>query len=261
MRRLMLSTAALLAVLPAAGASAQTFSDEQLLQMFNAQRQVFRDASTGGGQTRGLSLITLDEAQVQAGTSVDALAPPPVAGAVAAAPGSGGNVSVLGSTTALAAPGQDALPSIGGSPRPLAPTGQSAEVVTAAAAPSQPSPQANVYGVLPQEMQVNLNIRFGFDSAAIAEDQVPVLTQICSVMKASDINLLRIVGHTDASGSDDYNEQLSALRAQEVARWLVNDCGLDASRIETLGLGERVLKDPSNPRADENRRVEFQALS
>jgi outer membrane protein OmpA-like peptidoglycan-associated protein len=256
MRRLMLSAAALLAVLPAVGVQAQTYSDEQLLQMFNAQRQVFRDASTGGGQTRGLSLITLDDAQVQAGTSVDALAPPPVAGSVAAAPATGGNVSVLGSTTALAAPGQDALPSIGGSPQPLAPAGQPAEVV-AAAAPAQPE----VYGVLPQDIQVNLNIRFGFDSAAIADDQLPVLTQMCTVMKASDINLFRIVGHTDASGSDDYNEQLSALRAQEVARWLVSDCGIDGSRIETLGLGERVLKNPSDPRAEENRRVEFQALS
>ncbi|MCU0906236.1 MAG: OmpA family protein [Rhodobacteraceae bacterium] len=253
MRRLMLSAAALLAVAPAELLQAQTFSDEQLLQMFNAQRQVFRDASTGGGQTRGLSLITLDDAQVQAGTSVDALAPPPTAGTVVAAPGTGGDVSVLGGTTALAAPGQDALPTIGGSPQPLAPD----PVVTAAAAPAQPE----VYGVLPQDMQVNLNIRFGFDSAAIADDQLPVLTQMCTVMKASDINLFRIVGHTDASGSDDYNEQLSGLRAQEVARWLVNDCGIAASRIETLGLGERVLKNPSNPRADENRRVEFQALS
>jgi len=257
MRRLVLSAAALLAVLPAAGVQAQTLSDEQLLEMFNAQRQVFREATAGGGQTRGLSLITLDDAQVQAGTSVDALAPPPTAGTLAAAPSAGGEVAVLGGTTALAVPGQDALPSIGGSPQPPASAGSPAEVVTAAAAPTQP----NVYVVLPQEMQVNLNIRFGFDSAAIADDQLPVLTQMCTVMKASDINLFRIVGHTDASGSDAYNEQLSALRAQEVARWLVNDCGIDGSRIETLGLGERVLKNPADPRAEENRRVEFQALS
>jgi outer membrane protein OmpA-like peptidoglycan-associated protein len=256
---MMLSAAMALAVLPAAAAQAQTYSDEQLLQMFNAQRQVFRDATTGGGQTRGLSLITLDDAQVQAGTSVDALAPPPAAGSLAAAPGSvgsGGTVSV-GSVATLAPPGADAAPSIGGAPQAPAPAGQGQNVVTAAAAPAPPT----VYGVLPETMQVNLNIRFGFDSAAIADDQVPVLTQICTVMKASDINLFRIVGHTDASGSDDYNEQLSALRAQEVARWLVNDCGIDGSRIETLGLGERVLKNPSDPRADENRRVEFQALS
>jgi len=258
MRRLVLSAAALLAVLPAVGVQSQTLSDEQLLEMFNAQRQVFREATSGGGQTRGLSLITLDDAQVQAGTSVDALAPPPAAGSLAAAPATGGEVSVVGGTTTLAAPRQDALPSVGGSPQPLAPSGTAAEVVAAAATPGQ---TANVYGVLPQELQVNLNIRFGFDSAAIAEDQLPVLTQMCTVMKASDINLFRIVGHTDASGSDAYNEQLSALRAQEVARWLVNDCGIDGSRIETLGLGERVLKNPSDPRAEENRRVEFQALS
>jgi outer membrane protein OmpA-like peptidoglycan-associated protein len=252
MRRTMLLAAGLMAVLPAAVAQAQTYSDEELLQMFNAQRQVLKDASGGGAQTRGLSLLTVEDVQVQAGTSVDALAPPPAAGGLAAVPDVSGGVTVDG-VTALAAPGADAVPAVDGAPQPPAP----AEQVVAATAPPEPT----VYAQLPETIQVNLNIRFGFDSAAIADDQLPVLTQMCTVMKASDINLFRIVGHTDASGSDDYNEQLSGLRAREVARWLVNDCGIAASRIETMGLGERVLKNPADPRAEENRRVEFQALS
>jgi outer membrane protein OmpA-like peptidoglycan-associated protein len=253
----MLLAAMALAVLPSAAVQAQTYSDEQLLQMFNAQRQVLKEATTGGAATRGLSLLTVEDVQVQAGTSVDALAPPPAAGGLAAAPGaaSGGSVTV-GGVTALAAPGADVAPAVGGAPQPLAPAAAQAPVV-AAAAPAAPT----VYAQLPETMQVNLNIRFGFDSAAIADDQLPVLTQMCTVMKASDINLFRIVGHTDASGSDAYNEQLSGMRAQEVARWLVNDCGIASDRIETMGLGERVLKNPADPRAEENRRVEFQALS
>jgi OOP family OmpA-OmpF porin len=80
-------------------------------------------------------------------------------------------------------------------------------------------------------------------------------------MKTADIQLFRIIGHTDASGSDDYNERLSRLRAEEVQRFFVNDCGIEASRLEAVGLGERFLLENVDPNSDQNRRVEFQALS
>src|SRR5690606_11663523 len=107
----------------------------------------------------------------------------------------------------------------------------------------------------------NVHISFAFDSAALADDQKPQLVQLCNVMKGSDIQLFRIVGHTDAAGSDAYNEKLSMLRAQEVQRYFVNDCGIDKARLEAIGLGERFLANEADPRSGENRRVEFQALS
>ncbi len=226
MRRTMLIAAALAVALPAVTAQAQTYSDEQLLQMFDAQRQAFRDAATSGtGQTRGLSLLTIEDVAVQAGSGVDDLAPAPATDT--------GSVTV-GSVTEQASP--------------------SAPAVNPPATPV-------TYARIDEPMQVNLNIQFGFDSAAIGDDQLPALRQMCTVMQRSDINLFRIVGHTDAAGSDAYNERLSALRAAEVARWLVSDCGIEAGRLETMGLGKRFLKNPENPRGDENRRVEFQALS
>jgi OOP family OmpA-OmpF porin len=108
---------------------------------------------------------------------------------------------------------------------------------------------------------VNVRIEFAFDSAALSDDQLPALTQLCNVMKGSDIKMFRIVGHTDASGSDSYNEKLSLLRAEEVQRHMTTSCGIKAPRMEAIGLGERFLFDPANPDADGNRRVEFQALS
>ena len=80
-------------------------------------------------------------------------------------------------------------------------------------------------------------------------------------MKAVDVPMFRILGHTDASGSKAYNQRLSKLRAEEVKHYLVNDCGMEADKLQAVGVGEDYLADPANPRADINRRVEFQALS
>lgn len=75
-----------------------------------------------------------------------------------------------------------------------------------------PSIDPNQVGVLPEELQVNVRIGFDYDFAVIKADQQPVLDQMCRVMQASDIKLFRIMGHTDAAGSDAYNERLSFMR-------------------------------------------------
>ncbi|MCV2890332.1 OmpA family protein [Ruegeria aquimaris] len=134
----------------------------------------------------------------------------------------------------------------------------SEEVTTTVAAdPNKPL----VFGQLDPELQVNLHIKFDFDSAALSASEKPKLDTLCTVLRTADINVVRIVGHTDSSGSDDYNERLSVLRAKEVARHLVQECGIASERLETVGMGERFPFNASDPKADENRRVEFQALS
>ena len=80
-------------------------------------------------------------------------------------------------------------------------------------------------------------------------------------MKAEDTGVFQVVGHTDSSGSASYNERLSQLRAEEVKRFLVNDCGIADTRLQAVGVGEEFPFNKDNTRADENRRVEFQALS
>jgi outer membrane protein OmpA-like peptidoglycan-associated protein len=117
------------------------------------------------------------------------------------------------------------------------------------------------YTQIEKEDQVNVRITFDFDSAVLRADEKPKLATLCQAMKTVDVQLFRIVGHTDGSGSDAYNEKLSLLRAEEVKRFLVNDCEIDAARLEAVGMGKRFLFNEEDPRADENRRVEFQALS
>lgn len=131
-----------------------------------------------------------------------------------------------------------------------------------AAAPATEAAATTVaYEEIPQDEQVNINISFDFDSSALREDQKPKLVALCNVMKDSDIPVFRIVGHTDSSGTDAYNQNLSLLRAEEVKRHLVSDCGLPEDRMQAVGVGSEFPFDKDDPRADVNRRVEFQALS
>ncbi|MGB8811565.1 MAG: OmpA family protein [Paracoccaceae bacterium] len=213
----------------AAPSLAQDLTDADLLLLFQNQRDAFRAAQDSGfGKTRGLTLLTVES--VQATTLAPELPAPVGDDEVAVVPGQDGQVTIA---TAPDAPTADQT--------------ISAEPV--------------VFGALAPELQINLNIKFPFDSATLTPDQKPVLTQMCNVMRASDIHLFRIVGHTDASGTAEYNQTLSQLRAEEVQRYLVTDCGIDPARLEALGLGEQFLSDSADPKAPVNRRVEFQALS
>ena len=116
------------------------------------------------------------------------------------------------------------------------------------------------YTAVDKADQINLKIGFDFDSASLREDEKPKLDAMCEAMKAVDVAVFQIIGHTDSSGSAAYNENLSLLRAKEVKRHLVSSCGIEENRLEAIGLGESAPFDPNDPRSDANRRVEFQAL-
>ena len=117
------------------------------------------------------------------------------------------------------------------------------------------------YVQLAADERVSIDISFDFDSSILRDDQKLRLGSLCKIMKTLENDLFRVVGHTDASGSTGYNERLSLLRAQEVKRFLVSDCGISESRLEAVGVGEGFLLDQEDPDSSVNRRVEFQALS
>jgi len=116
------------------------------------------------------------------------------------------------------------------------------------------------YFAVPEDIQINIRIAFDFDSADLRPDQRPKLLDMCQAMQTSAIEQFHIIGHTDAVGPDAYNMNLSLLRAEGVRQYLIGDCGIAPERLRSVGLGETVLLRPEDPRADANRRVEFQAL-
>lgn len=158
----------------------------------------------------------------------------------------------------------------------IVPAGQTAEQATAStqvqSASTDPEPESTAattqvvaapvetYQAVEKADQVNVKISFDFDSAALREDEKPKLAALCEAMKAVDVAVFQIIGHTDSSGSASYNENLSLLRAQEVKRHMISSCGIAENRLQAIGLGESALFDQADPRSDANRRVEFQAL-
>jgi len=110
------------------------------------------------------------------------------------------------------------------------------------------------------DSQVNIQIKFGFDSAALSDSEMPKLAALCEAIKESTIPQFKIIGHTDSKGSESYNQNLSKLRAEEVKRHLVDDCGIPDTKLIAVGVGEGFPLDKNDPQADVNRRVEFQVV-
>ena len=65
-----------------------------------------------------------------------------------------------------------------------------------------------------------------------------------------------VAGHTDAAGGESYNQDLSERRADAIKRYLMDKYGIASNDLVTVGYGKSKLKDPNQPLADVNRRVQ-----
>jgi outer membrane protein OmpA-like peptidoglycan-associated protein len=111
---------------------------------------------------------------------------------------------------------------------------------------------------LPAPDALALPVQFKFDSAEIlpsAREQLDALA--AGIRMLPPQRPVVIEGHTDAAGSDEYNEGLSARRANAVKRYLVAQHGIEADRLRAVGLGEYATLPGRDPHAAENRRVQF----
>lgn len=107
---------------------------------------------------------------------------------------------------------------------------------------------------------VGFRIQFAFDSAAIRPESRPFLDTLAQVLREVPEGKLLIEGHTDAIGSDAYNQRLSERRAASVRSYLVRRHGIAPARLVTRGLGERSPLPGVAPTAGVNRRVQFARL-
>lgn len=104
---------------------------------------------------------------------------------------------------------------------------------------------------------VSMQLRFAFNSAELTEESKGTLDNLSAALKSSDLQsfTFMIEGHTDATGSESYNLDLSTRRANSVMSYLVNKHGVDPSRLRSIGKGETALLDASRPASGDNRRV------
>jgi outer membrane protein OmpA-like peptidoglycan-associated protein len=65
-----------------------------------------------------------------------------------------------------------------------------------------------------------------------------------------------VAGHTDAIGTDEYNQGLSERRADTIKRYLSEKYGINGSDLVTVGYGESKPKDANAPMDPANRRVQ-----
>ncbi|MEY2785716.1 MAG: hypothetical protein RL277_1926 [Planctomycetota bacterium] len=108
------------------------------------------------------------------------------------------------------------------------------------------------------KVEIPSDISFAVGSATLEPRLRPVLEAFAHGLDRDPETLVRVVGHTDNTGSDAINEPLSLRRADTV-RLFLEDRGIKTSRIETVGRGSReplAANDTADNRA-RNRRVEI----
>ena len=119
----------------------------------------------------------------------------------------------------------------------------------------EPQPEMTV---LEPDKTYTLPVSFTFDSAEITPEAQIVLTHIIDYLNAHPKSRIKLSGHTDDSGGNDYNQAVSLKRAASVAQYLVAN-GIYSNRITTTGYGEEfpISENATEAGRSRNRRVEF----
>lgn len=106
---------------------------------------------------------------------------------------------------------------------------------------------------------IGLPITFALNSDKIRSESKSYLDEVGKMLNLSDYaaKSLVIEGHTDASGSKGYNQQLSQKRAKAVKNYLVSNYQISADRFKVVGKGESAPLKGTNPFDGSNRRVQF----
>jgi outer membrane protein OmpA-like peptidoglycan-associated protein len=105
---------------------------------------------------------------------------------------------------------------------------------------------------------IDLDIQFDYNSADISTTSLPSVQALGKAL--SDANLkgstFVVAGHTDAVGSEAYNQDLSERRADSIKRYLTEKYGINGTDLVTVGYGKTKPKDPNAPLDPVNRRVQ-----
>jgi outer membrane protein OmpA-like peptidoglycan-associated protein len=102
------------------------------------------------------------------------------------------------------------------------------------------------------------NITFAVDSADVSANFYEILDSVALVLNEFEKTLVEVAGHTDSSGAEQYNQQLSQRRADSVATYL-RSRKVTGDRLMVIGAGEAYpIASNATPEGRQlNRRVEI----
>jgi outer membrane protein OmpA-like peptidoglycan-associated protein len=103
-------------------------------------------------------------------------------------------------------------------------------------------------------------INFEFNSVELTAQARSELDKVAAALKDPSIAKYPIIiaGHTDGVGGAEYNQRLSARRAESARQYLIAQHGIDPHRLTAKGYGKSRLLLPNDPASELNRRVQFQ---
>lgn len=109
-----------------------------------------------------------------------------------------------------------------------------------------------------EQGRATLDVKFKTNSAVILPESHKQLAEFADVMNKYPDLTVEIGGHTDSTGSDKYNMQLSQKRADSVKKYLADKLGVDAKRMTAKGYGETkpIADNKTVAGKAKNRRVE-----
>ncbi|MGQ0671430.1 MAG: OmpA family protein [Hyphomicrobium sp.] len=105
------------------------------------------------------------------------------------------------------------------------------------------------------------NILFKFASADLDSKSTPTLNELAKIAAACPKARIEIEGHTDTTGDESSNKELSQKRAQAIVTYLAN-AGIDTARMTAAGYGESrpVAPNTTPENMAKNRRIEFSVV-
>jgi peptidoglycan-associated lipoprotein len=105
-------------------------------------------------------------------------------------------------------------------------------------------------------------IHFEYDSAVVRPGEHSKVTAVADYLKSNPSNAVKVEGHCDERGTDEYNRSLGERRAQAIRTELVK-AGADAGRVDTVSFGRDRPVDTGHSEAAhrKNRRGEFVVLT
>jgi outer membrane protein OmpA-like peptidoglycan-associated protein len=105
---------------------------------------------------------------------------------------------------------------------------------------------------------IDLDIQFDYNSAEISTTSMPSVQALGKALLDANLrgSTFVVAGHTDAIGSEAYNQDLSERRADSIKRYLTEKYGINGTDLVTVGYGKTKPKDPNAPLDPINRRVQ-----